>query len=718
MNTPLLQEKDLHKALARHQAIFTNAAAGIVHINARGVIESANPMVTTILGYQVEELIGKNVSILMPESIARHHDHYLSNYDRDKRQNSKHESSVIGVGRELEAQHKNGRKVPIHLAVSEVVVGGEGINEFIGIITDLSLIKEFENKLQKQKRLMDTLHTGITDYEQLIAGDTIWQFLQQSLREITESEYALIGEVVTGETGDELKVHALTDLSWDEDSRKLMNELVLGDGKISNQKSLLGRVFAKGEIVKTQSPSTEPGACGLPPGHPPLHNLLALPIKKQGEVLGMIAISNTSLKIDDELIELLEPFVGTCALLIQLYRQMNEREAFMVQLANTRDEMEAANRAKSEFLSSMSHELRTPLNSIIGFSQLLVSSPKSPLNEKQAKQVHQIHSSGKHLLTLINDILDLSKIEAGKLTISLEPTNLGSVIDESYETLKPLADRSGIELRMVASDLDIYAIADYTRLKQVMINLLSNAVKYNRPNGWVSVSSRVEEEQVHIEIRDSGIGIDEAHMETIFEPFNRGKAEGSAVEGTGVGLALTLKIVEYMNGKLSVNSDKSGSCFTVTLPLSSAVTATNNLKSEDQATNEPVSGANIRLNKRVLYVEDNPANQRLMEDIFEDLDHLDLTVAHEPHLGLDLAREHIPDLIILDIHMPGMDGFQLLRLLKSDQRTASIPCIALSANAMPSDVTRGLREGFDHYLTKPIDIPIFFEILDTYFEEE
>ncbi len=172
---------------------------------------------------------------------------------------------------------------------------------------------------------------------------------------------------------------------------------------------------------------------------------------------------------------------------------------------------------------------------------------------------------------------------------------------------------------------------------------------------------------------------------------------------------------------LSLGSDKSGSCFTVTLPLSSAVTATNNLKSEDQATNEPVSGANIRLNKRVLYVEDNPANQRLMEDIFEDLDHLDLTVAHEPHLGLDLAREHIPDLIILDIHMPGMDGFQLSAQTTQgaiSEHELSIPCIALSANAMPSDVTRGLREGFEHYLTKPIDIPIFFEILDTYFEEE
>lgn len=717
-NENIKSQKLLKRELARQSSLVTNAAAGVIRISHKGTIENANKKAEMLFGYSAQELIGHNISMLMPKSVAVHHDGYLNKYDRDKRQNAEHTSSVIGEGRELNALNKHGELIPIHLAVSEVMVDDESQSEFIGIVTDLRETKRKELALERQSMLLEKLHKSLTDYESLISGNGIWSFLQESLRELTNSQYALIGEVDPEKNEPELIVHSLTDLSWDKDSQSLMQRFLEGSSRVTNTQSLLGRVFAKGEVVMTDSPKTAPGRRGLPEGHPPLHNLLGLPIKQGDKILGMIAISNTQSTLDDELVEWLEPFVATCSLLIQLYRQMNERERFTTELEAAKDLIEKASRAKSEFLSSMSHELRTPLNSIIGFSELLQANRKTPLNEKQTKQVHQINSSGKHLLTLINDILDLAKIEAGKLSISLEPTLIDSVASETLEVLQPLADKSGISIFLSSNSDHIEAIADYTRLKQVLINLLSNAIKYNRPQGSVYLSWELRNESVAISVKDTGIGISDDQLEHIFEPFNRSSAENSGIEGTGVGLALTRKVVEYMNGDIEVVSDSLGSTFTVTLPLSShqARGASNKLEALVNDKNE-LEHAEIG-EKVVLYVEDNPANQRLMQDIFDDFESIKLVVAHEPFLGLEMAKSHEPDLIILDINMPGMDGFQLLERIKQESTLMTIPCIALSANAMPSDIKRGLKEGFEHYLTKPIDIPKFYELLDTYFEEE
>lgn len=706
----------LRRELARQSSLVANAAAAVIRISHRGIIEDANKKVETLFGYTTDELIGQNISILMPKDIAKHHDGYLNNYDRDIRQNAFHGSSVIGEGRELSALSKAGEIIPIHLAVSEVVVDEQTQNEFIGIMTDLRETKRKELELKRQSMLLDKLHRGLTDYEALISGNSIWSFLQESLRELTNSEYALIGEVDPDRTDPELIVHSLTDLSWDKESESLMQKFLAGSSRVTNTQSLLGRVFAQGEVVLTQSPATAPGRRGLPDGHPPLHNLLGMPIKQGDNILGMIAIANTQSDLNDELIDWLEPFIATCSLLIQLYRQMNERERFTTELEFAKDQIEKASRAKSEFLSSMSHELRTPLNSIIGFSELLQANRRTPLNEKQSKQVHQINSSGKHLLTLINDILDLAKIEAGKLSISLEPTLIDSVATETFEVLQPLADKSGIAILVKPNNQQIEVMADYTRLKQVLINLLSNAIKYNRPQGSVELSWEVVDQSVLIHLKDTGIGIRDDQLEHIFEPFNRSSAENSGIEGTGVGLALTRKVVEYMNGEINVRSDHTGSRFTVTLPLVNCHIKSDAL-SPFQAHSHQLHDDKATLDdKVVLYVEDNPANQRLMQDIFEDFENITLLVAHEPFLGLEMAKTHQPDLIVLDINMPGMDGFQLLKRIKQETVLDKTPCIALSANAMPSDVKRGLQEGFEHYLTKPIDIPKFYELIEDYFE--
>lgn len=711
-------KEDLKRELARQSSLVKNAAAGVIRISQRGIIEEINKKAESLFGYTDGELIGQNVSVLMPQSISQHHDNYLSKYERGKHQSASHLSSVIGEGREVIACDKNGTPIPIHLAVSEVMIDGQSQQEFIGILTDLRESKRKEIQLEKQALLLEKLHLGLTDYQSLISGNSIWRFLQESLRELTNSQYALIGEVDPHKDAPELIVHSLTDLSWDKESQKLMESFLIGASRVSNTQSLLGRVFAKGETVITNSPATAPGRRGLPDGHPPLNNLLGMPIKQGDRILGMIAIANTESQLDEELTQWLEPFVATCSLLIQLYRQMNERERFTQDLEKARDELEKASRAKSEFLSAMSHELRTPLNSIIGFSELLNANRKTPLNEKQSKQVKQINSSGKHLLTLINDILDLAKIESGKLSISLEPTALDSVAVETIEVLQPLADKSGIAIHNLQCADFVEVKADYTRLKQVLINLISNAIKYNRPNGSVELSWTVNDQVVGIHVNDTGMGIPEEDLDSIFEPFNRSSAEHSGIEGTGVGLALTKKIVEYMKGSIEVTSGPDGSNFTVYLPVSCQ-------KSRDVASfpEQPTQSTDAELtkkttNKTVLYVEDNPANQRLMQDIFEDFDSLELLVAHEPYLGLSMATTHRPDLIILDINMPGMDGFQLLKKIKQEPALMGTPCIALSANAMPLDIKRGLSEGFEHYLTKPIDITKFYKLLDSYFDEE
>lgn len=423
--------KHFASALAHHNALLRTAAAGIVSINDKGIIQSVNAKLLSLFGYEEAELIGSNIKMLMPEQLAKEHDDYLKNYKDGVSQNRYGGGSVIGEGRELLAKDKTGQPIAIHLAVSQVINPENDQVEFIGIITDIREQKRVERKVWSERALLSTLHEGITNFNALISGNQLWEFLQQSLVEITESEYAFIGEVIYPDNKPSLKIHSITDLSWNDESRRMAGELLSGDRVIDNPNSLLGRVFAKGETVIVADMQTAQGKGGQPEGHPELHNYLGIPIIDDSRVIGMFAIANSELAIDEALANWLEPFTSTCALLIRFYRMISEKERVMAELRYARDEMEAASKAKSDFLSSMSHELRTPLNSIIGFSQLMLTQTKNPLAEKQLKQAEQIHKSGKHLLTLINEILDLAKIESGKLSLSIEPSNLYALIEDS-----------------------------------------------------------------------------------------------------------------------------------------------------------------------------------------------------------------------------------------------------------------------------------------------
>ncbi len=386
-------------------------------------------------------------------------------------------------------------------------------------------------------------------------------------------------------------------------------------------------------------------------------------------------------------------------------RGIKQREQALLEASQKADK---ANRAKSEFLSSMSHELRTPLNAILGFGQLLEY--EEGLSSDQVENVQEILRAGNHLLALINEVLDLAKIESGRIDLSLEPVELQPVIEESLALVAPLAQRSGIACQQLGISHAVVR-ADRTRLKQVLLNLLSNGVKYNREQGELSVAVEQQHDWVVIRVTDTGPGIAEERLQELFEPFNRLDAEHSEVEGTGIGLTITRRIVELMGGRIDVESALGrGSSFSITLPEEtlpeetlSEYSASDAGQAALQAPAEP-GGEALHT---VLYIEDNPANIRLVAQILASQRHIKLITAHLPELGIELAAAHRPELILLDINMPGMDGYQVLEQLSTMPETADTPVVAISANAMEGDIRRGLANGFKAYLTKPIVVPEF-----------
>lgn len=377
--------------------------------------------------------------------------------------------------------------------------------------------------------------------------------------------------------------------------------------------------------------------------------------------------------------------------------------ADITELRRAQQEADKANKAKSDFLSSMSHELRTPLNAILGFAQLLEAGRKEPLTDKQRRHVQHILKGGQHLLDLINEVLDLARIEAGKLTLSIEDITVADVVDECLSITETLALRRGIAVvRDFAHPLPAVR-ADYTRLKQVLLNLLSNAVKYNRDNGRLTLGiGPGAAGMLRFSITDTGRGIPRDRFGDLFEPFNRLGAETTEVEGTGIGLTLTRELAERMGGVIGLESEVGvGSTFWVEMPLAEQRLDEVHASHEITTTNDASPVAALR----VLYVEDNPANMRLMEEVMEEIGTVDLLTAHTAELGIELAVRERPDLVIMDINLPGMDGYKAVGILRERAETSGIPVIALSANATASAIQKGMAAGFRAYLTKPVVIP-------------
>ena len=369
-----------------------------------------------------------------------------------------------------------------------------------------------------------------------------------------------------------------------------------------------------------------------------------------------------------------------------------------------------ANQAKSVFLSSMSHELRTPLNAILGFAQLIQSGSPLP-TPSQKRSIDQILKAGWYLLDLINEVLDLALIESGKLSLSTEPVSLIEVLKECRIMVEAQALQRKISVTFPDFDIAHFVKVDRTRLKQVIINLLTNAIKYNRIGGTVLVSCIVKPTgRIRICIEDSGQGLSAKDIDQLFQPFNRLGQEMSGQEGTGIGLVTAKRLIELMEGAIGVESDVgNGSVFWIEL----------NLTHERQEVIEAVESeviAPVKVHdeskwRNVLYIEDNPANLMLVEDLIARQPDIRLLTATDGNRGIEITRASLPDMILMDINLPGISGLQAMKILREDPATMHIPIVALSGNAIPRDIRKGLKAGFFRYLTKPINVSEFMNTL-------
>jgi PAS domain S-box-containing protein len=369
------------------------------------------------------------------------------------------------------------------------------------------------------------------------------------------------------------------------------------------------------------------------------------------------------------------------------------------------DAAEQASRAKSEFLSRMSHELRTPLNAILGFAQLLAL-PRPDLDDSQRQRIGQIETAGWHLLALIDEVLDLARIEAGAMTVSLEPVALDDVVQQALQMAAPLAQRQGVRLEPPpAAGATTWVQADRRRLLQVLGNLLSNAIKYNRRDGHVQLGWQAADGQVSLRVADTGRGLSAEQLAQLYVPFTR--FDSGHTEGTGIGLVITRRFVELMGGTLAVESQPDqGTCFSVTLPSAAAAQAA--AASAQALPLLPRSTSD----RRVVYVEDNPSNRRLMAEVLGLRPRVQLDMATDGLEGLALLQAAPPDLAIIDIDLPGLDGLALCRRLKADPALAAVPLLALTAQAMKTDIDHMRAAGFEAIMTKPLDVGLLLAELD------
>jgi PAS domain S-box-containing protein len=432
-----------------------------------------------------------------------------------------------------------------------------------------------------------------------------------------------------------------------------------------------------------------------------LRSALSVPILADGRVAGFVRLDSIRQHRSWS-----ESAIRSLGILGQVVGNALHRVHTEQTLMGLKERAEAASAAKSDFLASMSHELRTPLNAVLGFGQLL----ELMLEQKSKEQayVQEILKGGRHLLTLIDDVLDLARIESGRVDLSLEPIALSDIADECMHLMQPLADRRGIRIAMEVGEHAM--LADRLRLKQVLLNLLSNAIKYNVAGGRVQVSAtQSAPRRVRVEVRDTGVGISVERQQELFQPFNRLGAETGAIEGTGIGLVLVRRLVGLMDGQVgAISAPGQGSTFWFDLPGPPPGTGRMAAAVRESAFTDLQAVAD----KRVLYIDDNPSNLRLMQSVLARWPAVMLLTAQDPRLGLELAEAHRPDIVLLDIQMTPLDGYQVLRRLRRHPELSQVPVVAITANVMPRDIARAKAAGFDECLTKPFDVRGLLSVLE------
>ncbi|MBW7472848.1 PAS domain-containing protein [Marinobacter sp. F4218] len=585
--------------------------------------------------------------------------------------------------------------------------------QMLGVVEDITAAHEAEVQLARQAQMLNMLHDSLTAF--ILDGkfEATIEAMLESLLELTDSESGFMAEVLFDSTEEpHLRIQSMTDIGWDEASKDIYKQARTDRIELNQLDKMLGASIRERRIIHSNEAESEGIFNHLPQGHSPIKTFLSVPIMVGPDLVGVFALANRKSGYDDALINFLRPFSATYGVIINSQRMVDMEQTHRKNLIRAKLRADKANRAKSEFLSSMSHELRTPLNAILGFAQLLESDDE--LNDDQQDSVREIFSASEHLLALINEVLDLARIESGKLDLFLETVPVRDVVEEALTLVRLSAKKRGIRINLDGLH-NFWVTADWTRLKQALLNLLSNAVKYNHTNGTIFLETLPQGDAwLEIRVTDTGVGIPESRIPELFQPFNRLGAELSHIEGTGIGLSLTQRVVDLMGGSIGVRSTvDEGSTFWIRLPVQPRDNNTNEEPSlSSDAVWEAPKDQSLAEKPTILYIEDNPANLKLVKRIIQCDARFSLLSASSGEEGLRVADNCKPDLILLDINLPDRDGYQVLHALKSRPGNRSLPIVALTASAMPSEVWRGNNAGFDDYLTKPFNVQELMSTLE------
>ena len=663
-------EEALLKAGALQSAIFNSANFSSIATDASGVIQIFNVGAERMLGYTAAKVMNKitPADISDPKEVIARAE--ALSVELGTPITPGFEALVFKASRgiediyELSYIRKDGSRFPAIVSVTALRDAQENIIGYLLIGTDNTARKQVE---EEQKRLDQRLRDQPFYTRSLIESNIDALMMADPLGIITDVNKQM--EALTGCTRDELIGAPFKNYFTDPERAEAAIKLMLSQKKVTNYE-LTARSRDGKETVVSYNATTF--------------------YDRDRRLQGVFAAARD---------------VTERQRLDQALQETN------VELGSAKSAAEKANLAKSDFLSSMSHELRSPLNAILGFAQLIESGPPLP-TPPQKQNIDQILKAGWYLLDLINEILDLALIESGKLSLSLEPISLSAVLHDCQTMIEPQAQKSGIRITFPHFDIPYFVKADYTRMKQVFINLLTNAVKYNKPGGTVVVDCiAITPERIRIGVKDTGEGLTPDEMAQLFQPFNRLGQETGNEEGTGIGLVVSKRLVELMHGEIGVESTVGvGSVFWIELnltaehPLGAAAVGPTTVGQAHVA-------ADTRL-RTVLYVEDNPANMLLVKNLIARRPDLHLLSAPDGNRGIEMARASRPDIILMDINLPGISGIEAFKILRADPATAHIPVLALSANAMPRDIKHGLDAGFFRYLTKPIKVNEFMDTLD------